>query len=223
MNIAIVGATGLVGRKIIKLCEEFFDTSVEFQLFASKTSEGKILSVNDKDLAIKELNIKNIEPCDIALFSAGGVRSKEYANEFVDRGAFVIDNSSTFRMNDDIPLVVYGINENTINEKTKIIANPNCTTMALVMALKPLHDIFKLVGIVPVSYQAVSGSGKDAVESLNNELLNLQNSGSAPDEKYYKTQIAKNVIPIAGNMTDNGYTDEAVSYTHLTLPTTFGV
>ena len=80
MNIAIVGATGLVGRKIIKLCEEFFDTSVEFQLFASKTSEGKILSVNDKDLAIKELNIKNIEPCDIALFSAGGVRSVSYTH-----------------------------------------------------------------------------------------------------------------------------------------------
>ena len=214
MNIAIVGATGLVGRKIIKLCEEFFDTSVEFQLFASKTSEGKLLSVNGKDLEIKELNIRNIEPCDIALFSAGGVRSKEYANEFVDRGAFVIDNSSTFRMNDDIPLVVYGINENTINEKTKIIANPNCTTMALVMALKPLHDIFKLVGIVPVSYQAVSGSGKDAVESLNNELLNLQNSGSAPDEKYYKTQIAKNVIPVAGNMTENGYTDEEMKFSN---------
>ncbi len=202
MNIAIVGATGLVGRKIIKLCEDFFDNSVEFQLFASKTSEGKILSVNDQDIEIKELNIKNIEQCDVALFSAGGARSKEYANEFVDRGAFVVDNSSTFRMNDDIPLVVYGINEKTINEKTKIISNPNCTTMALVMALKPLHDIFKLVGIVPVSYQAVSGSGKEAVESLNNELLNIQNTGSAPHEKYYKTQIAKNVIPVAGNMTE---------------------
>ena len=90
MNIAIVGATGLVGRKIIKLCEEFFDNSVEFQLFASKTSEGKILSVNDQDIEIKELNIKNIEQCDVALFSAGGARSKEYANEFVDRGAFAV-------------------------------------------------------------------------------------------------------------------------------------
>ena len=214
MNIAIVGATGLVGRKIIKLCEEFFDNRPDFQLFASKASEGKTLSINNKDVEIKELNIKNIEPCDIALFSAGGARSKEYANEFVDKGAFVIDNSSTFRMDEDIPLVVYGINENTINENTKIIANPNCTTMALVMALKPLHDIFKLVGIVPVSYQAVSGSGKGAIESLNNELLNIQNTGSAPDEKYYKTQIAKNVIPIAGNMTDNGYTDEEMKFSN---------
>ena len=123
MNIAIVGATGLVGRKIIKLCEEFFDNSVEFQLFASKTSEGKILSVNDIDVEIKELNNKNIKPCDIALFSAGGVRSKEYANEFVDRGAFVIDNSSTFRMNDEIPLVVYGINENTTVSYTHLRAH----------------------------------------------------------------------------------------------------
>ena len=142
MNIAIVGATGLVGRKIIKLCEEFFDTSVEFQLFASKTSEGKILSVNDKDLPIKELNIRNIEPCDIALFSAGGVRSKEYANEFVDRGAFVIDNSSTFRMNDDIPLVVYGINENTINEKTKIIAVTHISNVT--GAILPIKEITEL-------------------------------------------------------------------------------
>ena len=214
MKISIVGATGLVGRNIIQLCEEYFDDSVEYYLYASKESEGKTLQINEKDVAIKELNSKNIEPCDVALFSAGGERSKQFAIEFVDRGAFVIDNSSSFRMEEKVPLVVYGINENTIKPESKIIANPNCTTMTLVMALKPLHDVFNLISIVPVSYQAVSGSGKSAIESLDNELANLSNPGSAPDEKYYQSQIAKNVIPIAGNMTENAYSDEEMKFSN---------
>jgi len=214
MKIAIVGATGLVGRKIIQLCEEYFEKSVEYHLYASKDSEGKKLLVNTKEIAIRELTSKNLESCDLALFSAGGERSKEFANEFVDMGAFVIDNSSTFRMEKTIPLVVYGINENVIEKNSKIIANPNCTTMALVMALKPLHDCFNLTSIVPVSYQAVSGSGKNAIESLENELSNLSNPGSAPNKNYYDSQIAKNVIPIAGNMTENGYTDEEIKFSN---------
>ena len=212
MKISIVGATGLVGRNIIELCEEYFDNSVEYHLYASKESEGKTLQVNAKEVPIRELSSKNIESCDIALFSAGGERSREFANQFVDKGAFVIDNSSSFRMEKTVPLVVYGINEDIIKNDSKIIANPNCTTMALVMALKPLHDLFNLLSIVPVSYQAVSGSGKSAIESLENELANLSTPGSAPDEKYYQSQIAKNVIPIAGNMTENGYSDEEMKF-----------
>ena len=147
MKISIVGATGLVGRNIIELCEEYFDNSVEYHLYASKESEGKTLQVNGKEVPIRELSSKNIESCDIALFSAGGERSREFANQFVDKGAFVIDNSSSFRMEKTVPLVVYGINEDIIKNDSKIIANPNCTTMALVMALKPLHDIFNLLSI----------------------------------------------------------------------------
>ena len=214
MKISIVGATGLVGRNIIELCEEYFDNSVEYHLYASKESEGKTLQVNGKEVPIRELSSKNIESCDIALFSAGGERSREFANQFVDKGAFVIDNSSSFRMEKTVPLVVYGINEDIIKNDSKIIANPNCTTMALVMALKPLHDIFNLLSIVPVSYQAVSGSGKSAIESLENELANLSTPGSAPDEKYYQSQIAKNVIPIAGNITENGYSDEEMKFSN---------
>ena len=174
MKISIVGATGLVGRNIIELCEEYFDNSVEYHLYASKESEGKTLQVNGKEVPIRELSSKNIESCDI----------------------------------------VYGINEDMIKNDSKIIANPNCTTMALVMALKPLHDIFNLLSIVPVSYQAVSGSGKSAIESLENELANLSTPGSAPDEKYYQSQIAKNVIPIAGNITENGYSDEEMKFSN---------
>ena len=214
MKISIVWDTGLVGRNIIELCEEYFDNSVEYHLYASKESEGKTLQVNGKEVPIRELSSKNIESCDIALFSAGGERSREFANQFVDKGAFVIDNSSSFRMEKTVPLVVYGINEDIIKNDSKIIANPNCTTMALVMALKPLHDIFNLLSIVPVSYQAVSGSGKSAIESLENELANLSTPGSAPDEKYYQSQIAKNVIPIAGNITENGYSDEEMKFSN---------
>ena len=144
MKIAIVGATGLVGTNIINLCEQYFDEGVEYSLFASKSSEGKKIKINDNELTVKELNKKNIGEYNISLFSAGGERSKEYATNFIDNGSFVIDNSSVFRMNDEVPLVVYGINENIITKESKLISNPNCTTMGLAMALKPLHDKYTL-------------------------------------------------------------------------------
>ena len=156
MKIAIVGATGLVGTNIINLCEQYFDVGVEYSLFASKSSEGKKIRINDKELTVKELNKENIGEYNIALFSAGGERSREYAHYFTEKGSFVIDNSSVFRMNNEVPLVVYGINENIITKESKLISNPNCTTMGLVMALKPLHDKYTLSSMTPVAYQAVS-------------------------------------------------------------------
>ena len=150
MKIAIVGATGLVGTNIINLCEQYFDVGVEYSLFASKSSEGKKIKINDKELTVKELNKENIGEYNIALFSAGGERSKYYAHNFIEKGSFVVDNSSVFRMNDEVPLVVYGINENIITEESKLISNPNCTTMGLVMALKPLHDKYTLSSMTPV-------------------------------------------------------------------------
>ena len=110
MKIAIVGATGLVGTNIINLCEQYFDVGVEYSLFASKSSEGKKIRINDKELTVKELNKENIGEYNISLFSAGAERSEDYAPTFIDNGSFVIDNSSVFRMNDEVPLVVYGIN-----------------------------------------------------------------------------------------------------------------
>ena len=212
MKIAIVGATGLVGTNIINLCEKYFDVGVEYSLFASKSSEGKKIKINDKELTVKELNKENIGEYNISLFSAGGERSKEYATNFIDNGSFVIDNSSVFRMNDEVPLVVYGINENIITKESKLISNPNCTTMGLVMALKPLHDKYILSSMTPVAYQAVSGSGSEAIKSLEKETLLGDKLDSNYEQAFYSNPIARNVIPLAGSLSDNGYSDEEMKF-----------
>ena len=214
MKIAIVGATGLVGRNIIQLCEDNFSSDVEYTLYASKSSEGKVIKINGTEFEIKELKKENIQEHDISLFSAGGERSKEYAKDFINKGSFVIDNSSVFRMNEDVPLVVYGINENEITKDSKLISNPNCTTMGLVMALKPLHDHYTLSSMTPVAYQAVSGSGSEALQSLNNEIMLGDKLDSDYKDTYYSNPIARNVIPLAGNLTDNGYSDEEMKFVH---------
>jgi len=214
MKIAIVGATGLVGRNIIQLCEDNFSSDVEYTLYASKSSEGKVIKINGTEFEIKELKKENIQEHDISLFSAGGERSKEYAKDFINKGSFVIDNSSVFRMNEDVPLIVYGINENEITKDSKLISNPNCTTMGLVMALKPLHDHYTLSSMTPVAYQAVSGSGSEALQSLNNETMLGDKLDSEYKDTYYSNPIARNVIPLAGNLTDNGYSDEEMKFVH---------
>ena len=214
MKIAIVGATGLVGRNIIQLCEDNFSSDVEYTLYASKSSEGKVIEINGTEFEIKELKKENIQENDISLFSAGGERSKEYAKDFINKGSFVIDNSSVYRMNEDVPLVVYGINENEITKDSKLISNPNCTTMGLVMALKPLHDRYTLSSMTPVAYQAVSGSGSEALQSLNNETMLGDKLDSDYKDTYYSNPIARNVIPLAGNLTDNGYSDEEMKFVH---------
>ena len=212
MNIAIVGATGLVGREIINLCEEFLPKDASYTLFASSNSAGKNLKVNGKDYEVKELTEDNIESYDISLFSAGGERSKNFAQIFTSKGSYVVDNSSAFRMEKEVPLVVYGINQNTITEETKLISNPNCTTMGLVMALKPLHDKYNLLNIVPVAYQAVSGSGSEALNSLGKEENLGEKLDSNYDQGFYERPIARNVIPLAGNLTENGYSDEEMKF-----------
>ena len=214
MKIAIVGATGLVGRNIIQLCEDNFSSDVEYTLYASKSSEGKVIEINGTEFEIKELKKENIQEHDISLFSAGGERSKEYAKDFINKGSFVIDNSSVFRMNEDVPLVVYGINENEITKDSKLISNPNCTTMGLVMALKPLHDHYTLSSMTPVAYQAVSGSGSEALQSLNNETMLGDKLDSDYKDTYYSNPIARNVIPLAGNLIDNGYSDEEMKFVY---------
>ena len=214
MKVAIVGATGLVGRNIIKQCERLLPSDIEFHLFASSKSAGEMLKVNNRDLIIKELNSENIEKYDMALFSAGGERSKAFAENFISQGSYVIDNSSAFRLQDDVPLVVYGINQNKITSTTKLIANPNCTTMGLVMALKPLHDTFNLISMTPVAYQAVSGSGTAAVNSLKEEESLDPKSLVEYKNGYYPRPIARNVIPLAGNLLENEYSDEEMKFVH---------
>ena len=214
MKVAIVGATGLVGRNIIKQCERLLPSDIEFHLFASSNSAGEMLKVNNRDLIIKELNSENIEKYDMALFSAGGERSKAFAENFISQGSYVIDNSSAFRLQDDVPLVVYGINQNKITSTTKLIANPNCTTIGLVMALKPLHDTFNLISMTPVAYQAVSGSGTAAVNSLKEEESLDPKSLVEYKNGYYPRPIARNVIPLAGNLLENEYSDEEMKFVH---------
>ena len=149
---------------------------------------------------------------DLALFSAGGERSREFAEGFLDKGAFVVDNSSAFRLEEEVPLVVYGVNEQVLSTETRLIANPNCTTMVLVMALKPMHDSFALEAIVPTSYQAVSGSGLEATESLERENKLGTKLDENYEEGYYGRPIANNVIPLAGRLTENDYSDEEMKF-----------
>ena len=210
--LAVVGATGLVGRQIVQLCESFFDKSVEYIFYASERSAGSSIKINNQENTIKLLSTENIEKVDLALFSAGGERSREFAEGFLDKGAFVVDNSSAFRLEEEVPLVVYGVNEQVLSTETRLIANPNCTTMVLVMALKPMHDSFALEAIVPTSYQAVSGSGLEATESLERENKLGTKLDENYEEGYYGRPIANNVIPLAGRLTENDYSDEEMKF-----------
>ena len=169
MKISIIGATGLVGREIIKiLSEKNLINGNTIYLYASEKSAGKKLKVGSKFLKVMPLSLSTILPCDFALFSAGSLVSKMFAKEFTKKGAFVIDNSSAFRRKNNVPLVVPQINGNTITNKTKIIACPNCSTIGLVLPLFCLLKHAEIERIVVSTYQAVSGAGKKAIEDLNN-------------------------------------------------------
>ncbi|MPQ42646.1 aspartate-semialdehyde dehydrogenase [Clostridium tarantellae] len=202
-NIAIVGATGNVGRKFIEILEERNFPIKDLFLFASKRSAGKTLSYNGKDLIVEELCEENIinKKIDFALFSAGGDISLEFAPIFVKKDAIVIDNSSAWRMDKEVPLVVPEVNPEDIKWHKGIIANPNCSTIQAVVALKPLHDKFKIKRIVYSTYQAVSGAGLQGI-------LDLQDGIKGAEPKKFPYAIAGNVIPQIDIFLDNGYTKE---------------
>ena len=211
-NIAIVGATGNVGREMLSiLSEKKYDAAKIFPV-ASKKSEGIEIDYGDQKLLVESIEKFDFSKVQIALFSAGANISKEWAPKFAEKGCIVIDNSSYFRMDNDIPLIVPEVNSDEIKQykKRNIIANPNCSTIQLVMALKPLHDAYNLTSITPVAYQAVSGSGSEALLSLKNETLLDDKLDSDYRDTYYPKPIARNVIPLAGNLTDNGYSDEEI-------------
>lgn len=173
MKIAIVGATGMVGRKMIEVLEEFNMTKDnDFYLYASKKSAGTKLFVGDKSVKVMELTEQNIKPVDIALFSAGSSVSQKFAKKFAKKGAYVIDNSSAFRRIKSVPLVVPEINANSITTKTKIIANPNCSTIQLVLPLFALDKACPIKRVVVSTYQAVSGAGINGVLDLQNGTTN---------------------------------------------------
>lgn len=202
MKLAIVGATGLVGGEILKVLEERKFSCEKLFLVASKRSVGQVIEFNGEDFSVIGLDEAIIEKPDIAIFSAGGATSLEWAPKFAAVGTTVIDNSSTWRMHPDYKLVVPEINAEQLTNQDRIIANPNCSTIQMVVALAPLHEKYKLKRIVVSTYQSVSGSGKLAVDQMNNERLGLAG------EMAYPHQIDKNVIPHIDDFMDNAYTKE---------------
>jgi len=171
-KVAIVGATGLVGRKMLQVLDEHNFPTDEIKLFASKKSAGTKIIFKNQELTVEELNPKSFQKIDIALFSAGSDISKEYAPIAADSKCIVIDNSSAWRMDNNVPLVVPEVNSNSLFNHNYIIANPNCSTIQLVVALNPLHQKFNIKRIVCSTYQSVSGAGQKGIDKLKAELNN---------------------------------------------------
>ncbi|WP_040534825.1 aspartate-semialdehyde dehydrogenase [Legionella drancourtii] len=209
LNVAIVGATGAVGETFLTvLAERKFPIKNLYPL-ASARSVGKTVAFKNQELDVLDLAEFDFSQADIALFSAGGAVSKEYAPKAAAAGCVVIDNSSCFRYEDDIPLVVPEVNPHRIAEYTNrgIIANPNCSTIQMVVALKPLYDVAGITRINVATYQSVSGTGKKAVSELIAQMADLLNGRPAKVD-VYPQQIAFNAIPHIDQFEDNGYTRE---------------
>ena len=203
-NVAVVGATGLVGQTFLKVLKERNFPVEKLYLYASARSAGKIVNFDGKDYTVIELKEENIkDDIDVALFSAGGSISKEYAPKFKAKGAIVIDNSSAWRMEKDIPLVVPEANPEALDGHNGIIANPNCSTIQVMPVLKVLADKYGLKRVVYSTYQAVAGSGQKGIDDLE---ANLKGEPS----KNYPHQIAFNLLPHIDVFLDNGYTKEEI-------------
>lgn len=207
-HVAIVGATGAVGEEMLLCLEQRKFPVGKLTLLASARSAGKRIPFRGEDVVVEELTHDSFKGVDIALFSAGGSISLEFAPSAAAAGAVVIDNSSAFRMDDGVPLVVPEINPEAAKDRPRgIIANPNCTTIISLMALAPLHEQFGLKSIIASSYQAVSGSGAQGILELEEQVKAIAN-GQPFSPKVYPRQIAFNVIPQVDSFTDNGYTKE---------------
>jgi aspartate-semialdehyde dehydrogenase len=213
-TVAIVGATGAVGVEMLLCLEQRSFPLGKLKLLASARSAGKRMTFRGAEITVEELTHDSFKDVDIALFSAGGGISKEFAPSAAAAGAVVIDNSSAFRMDADVPLVVPEINPQAAkNHPRNIIANPNCTTIISLMALAPLHEKFGLKSVIASSYQAVSGSGAQGIVELEEQVKAI--AGGQPfTPKVYPRQIAFNVIPQVDVFTDNGYTKEELKMLH---------
>jgi aspartate-semialdehyde dehydrogenase len=207
LHVAIVGATGAVGIEMMKTLEKRAFPVGKLTLLASARSAGKTLPFRGEGLPVQELTASSFAGVDIALFSAGGSISKEFAAAAVNAGAVVVDNSSAFRMDDSVPLVIPEINGADIKKHKGIIANPNCTTAVTLMALYPLHQEFRVKRLFAASYQAVSGTGAQAIEELRQQVDAVV-AGRPVEKKVYPHQIAFNVLPHVDSFLETGYTKE---------------
>ena len=208
-NVAVVGATGVVGKEFLTILEEREFPIGEIRLLASERSAGSTLQFKGVDETVKNLEHETFEGIDIGLFSPGASVSAKYAPRAGKAGCIVIDNTSQFRMDPDVPLVVPEVNPGDIAKYTKknIIANPNCSTIQMVVALKPIHDKYKIKRIVVSTYQSVSGAGKEAMEELSSQVKELFNMRS-PSVEVLPHRIAFNCLPQIDSFLDNGYTKE---------------
>lgn len=202
VNLAIVGATGMVGRTFLKVLEERHFPVNKLFLFASAKSKGEKIIFNEREYIVDELKEDSFDnDIDIALFSAGGKVSKKFAPIASEKGVIVVDNSSAWRMDKDVPLVIPEVNPEDVKYHNGIIANPNCSTIQCVVPLKPLHDKFKIKRVIFSTYQAVSGSGIGGIKDLENGLNSLR-------PKKYPHPIAFNCLPHIDIFMDNDYTKE---------------
>ena len=206
-NVAVVGATGAVGIEMIQTLEKRNFPVKNLKLLASARSAGKTLTFKGKDIVIEELTHDSFKDVDFALFSAGGSISKEYRKSCVDAGCVMIDNSSAFRMDDDVPLVVPEVNAEDAFKHNGVIANPNCTTAIMCVAVYPLHKAKKLKRMVAATYQAASGGGAKAMAELMEQTKDVID-GKEPQVKVMAQRIAFNLFPHIDVFMDNDYTKE---------------
>ncbi len=208
MKVAVVGATGMVGQVMLKVLEERNFPVTELIPVASEKSVGKTITYKNQEFPIVSMETAISMKPQIAIFSAGGTTSLEFAPKFAAIGCTVVDNSSAWRMDPKIPLVVPEINADILTKEDKIIANPNCSTIQLVMAINPLHLKYKLKRMIVSTYQSVSGTGKAAVDQLNAEIQNAVNPNSTEVEMVYPYQIFKNALPQCDVFDADDYTKE---------------
>ena len=212
LTVAVVGATGAVGSEVLRILDERAFPVGDLRLFASARSAGELVDWRGGSVRVDEINADGFEGVDVAFFCAGGAVSAEYAPIAADAGAVVIDKSSHFRMDPDVPLVVPEVNAGDLAERHRgIIASPNCTTIPIVVALKPIADAVGIGRIVASSYQAVSGGGKRGIDALSHEtinLLNMRNSSEGEEQSVFPRRIAFNCIPQVDAFLEDGSTKE---------------
>ncbi len=207
-NIAILGATGVVGGEILKILEEYNFKYNEIKFLASARSAGREIDFKGKKHVIKEATPHAFDGINIVLASAGAATSKALASEIIKRGAVMVDNSSAFRMDKEVPLVIAGVNDEDLKWHKGIVANPNCSTSQLMLALKPLHDYAKIKRMIVSTYQSVSGGGKEAIDDLYEGTKSYFEKKMYNYKKFTNKPIAFNLIPQIDIFTENGYTKE---------------
>ncbi len=214
-KIIVVGATGLVGREMLKILSEINIPTQNVYASASASSKGKQIDYCNTEIVVQDLADVDFHNYDVALFSAGSSISEVYVPKATDAGCYVIDNTSCFRMRQDVPLVVPEINMDAIGN-SKLIANPNCSTIQAVLPLKPLHDLFELTDVIYSTYQSAGGAGKSGIDELTEQTNAICKGSDIAQPKKFKKQLAFNIIPEIGHLCVTNYTLEEEKMIHET-------